>query len=256
MSTSPSDNITLRLAQRTDISALAHLANKGYAASALHNRMAPNRSKYPTDYYRWRINIIRGRFATPDLRTMVAVDSEDRILGQASWAVEGKDTSLYKAWTDEAGGLSTWFERTVIETEKKWARYMTDRSVDYVFLDHFMAAYLGQEQNPRPPCFHCHMIVVDPTTRSSGVGRRLIDWAKDIAVKEDLPLFLESLIEAVGFYERVGFKRLSRDVVLVIQGEEVARNPVFVWEPPGGEGKWLDRDGERWRWKDEVLPEK
>lgn len=249
-------SLTLRPARRTDISALATLANNGYAQSVLHNRMAPNRSKYPRDYYNWRLNIIRSRFATPDLRTMVVVNSGDKILGQAAWAVEGPETSLYQRWTREAGGLMTWFEGTVIEAEKKWARYMTDRSVDYVFLDHFMAAYLGMEKNPRPSCFHCHMIVVDPDSRTAGVGRLLIDWAKDIAVQEDLPLFLESLVEATGFYERVGFKRLSRDVVLVIEGEEVARNPVFVWEPSGRDGKWLERDGERWKWKDDVLPKK
>lgn len=156
----------------------------------------------------------------------------------------------------------TWFEGTVIEAEKKWARYMTDRSVDYVFLDGFMATHLGQKENPRPPCLHCHMIVVDPTTRSSGVGRLLIDWAKNLATKEDLPLFLEALIEATGFYERVGFKRLSQDVVLAIEGEEVARNPAFVWEGPGREERWLEKDenhngdGERWRWRADVLDKK
>lgn len=90
--------ITLRAAQRSDIPTLARIANAANASSALHRRFAPRQDQYPLDYYRWRLNLIRERFTTPDLRTIVAVGPIGAILGLASWAVEGENTALYKEW--------------------------------------------------------------------------------------------------------------------------------------------------------------
>jgi hypothetical protein len=126
-----SDKVILRPATRSDISALAHSANAGNAQSALHRRIALYQDQYPTDYYRWRLNIIRQRFATSNLRTMVAVDSTTGgLLGQASWAVEGSDTALHKRWLKESSWMN-WLEDSLIWAEKQWSRYVTDRSIDY-----------------------------------------------------------------------------------------------------------------------------
>ena len=97
-------------------------------------------------------------------------------------------------------------------------------------------------------------MAVSPTSQGLGIGRQLLDWGKKTAREEGLPLYLESSLEAVGFYERNGFRRLGEDCVVLYEegeGREV-RLPVFVWE--GEEGKWLERDGKRWRWRAEVLP--
>jgi GNAT superfamily N-acetyltransferase len=255
------NNITLRPAQRPDIPALTNLANAANARSVLHRRIAPRQHEHASDYYLWRRNIIRQRFATPDLRTMVAEDSSTgKILGQASWAVEGSDTALYKRWTAESSWM-TWLEGKLIEAEKLWCRYVTDRSVDYEFLDGFMAAFLGAKRAVRPPCLHLHLIVIDPEAQGKGVGRVLLDWGEDLAVKEDLPLFLESNLEAVGFYEKSGLARLSHDVAVDAgDGREAILIPAFVWEGEERKGRWLELDGDdgvpegRWRWKDEVLP--
>lgn len=254
-----SSNVTLRLAQRSDISTLARIANAGNAQSVLHKRMAPYQDQYPIDYYHWRLNIIRQRFATPDLRTIVAVDSStNEILGLASWAVEGSDTALYKKWVGEST-WADWLERKLIWAEKTWSRYVMDRSVDYKFLENFMAAFLGAGKLARPACIHCHMIVVEPSTQSRGVGRMLIDWGKELAVKEGLPLFLEATLEATGFYEKGGFSRLSKDVVVRPGGQEPISIPMFVWKGRQRDGRWLERDGnsegagERWRWRVDVL---
>lgn len=106
------------------------------------------------------------------------------------------------------------------------------------------------------------MIVVDPIAQSRGVGRLLVDWGKELALKEELPIFLEATLEAVGFYERVGFRRLGRDVVIRPEGCTGIEIPAFVWEGDGvgRDGRWLvvdqswDGEGVRWRWRDDVLP--
>jgi len=254
-----SNNITLRPALRPDIPALARLANASNEQSALHRRIAPRQHEYATDYYLWRLNIVRQRFATPDLRTIVAEDSTTgAILGQASWAVEGANTALYKRWTSESTWLD-WLEDKLIWAEKCWSRYVTDRSVDYAFLDGFMAAFQGTAREVRPACLHCHLIVIDPETQGKGLGRTLIDWGKELAVKEDLPLFLEATLEAVGFYERGGFKRLGRDVAIHADGQESILIPAFVWEGEERKDRWLEPDNGdgvpegRWKWREDVL---
>jgi len=251
---------TLRPAQRSDTSALAHVANAANAHSVLHKRIAPRQHEHATDYYLWRLNIVRQRFATPDVRTIVAEDpSTGQILGQASWAVEGSATALYKRWTSESPWL-TMLEDNLIWAEKMWCRYVTDKSVDYAFLDGFMAAMLGTARAVRPACLHLHLIVIAPEAQGKGVGRTLVDWGKALAVQEDLPLFLEATLEAVGFYERGGFKRLGRDVKIEPEGQEAILIPAFVWEGGEREGRWLEPDGGegvpegRWKWRDDVLP--
>jgi GNAT superfamily N-acetyltransferase len=256
-----SDKVILRPATRSDISALAHSANAGNAQSALHRRIALHQDRYPTDYYRWRLNIIRQRFATSNLRTMVAVDSTTgELLGQASWAVEGSDTALHKRWLKESSWMN-WLEDNLIWAEKQWSRYVTDRSIDYAFMNKFVAAFMGNESAPRPACLHLHLIVVNPGTQTRGVGRMLLDWGKKLAVAEDLPIYLESNLEATGFYEKTDFARLGKDCVVQVEGEEGFAIPTFVWEGKEREGRWLERDvgpdvaGERWKWRADVLSE-
>jgi N-acetylglutamate synthase-like GNAT family acetyltransferase len=251
---------TIRPAQRPDIPTLARLANAGNSLSVLHKRIAPRQYEHATDYYLWRLNIIRQRFATPELRTIVAEDSSTgEILGQASWAVEGEDTALYKRWVGENSSWMMWLEGSLIWAEKMWCRYVTDRSVDYKFLDGFMAAFLGTARAVRPACLHLHLIVIDPEAQGKGVGRMLVDWGKELAVKEDLPLFLEATLEAVGFYEKSGFSRMSHDVAINVDRQEAILIPAFVWEGEERRGRWLEPDEDdgvpegRWKWREDVL---
>lgn len=258
---SSTSSIILRPAQRSDTSALVDNANAGFSQSALHRRIALYQDQYPSDYRHWRLNIIRQRFATPNLRTIVAVDSSTSdILGQAAWAVEGAGTALSQKWSSETG-WTEWFEGKLIEVDKRYTRYVTDRSIDYRFLDGFMSSFIGDKAPKRPSCLHLHMISVDPSKQAKGVGRALVDWGKALAAKEGLPLYLEAVVEAVGFYEKAGFVRLSHDMVISSESEESYRIPAFAWEASLGGGiGWLERDveaddgeGERWRWREDVL---
>jgi N-acetylglutamate synthase-like GNAT family acetyltransferase len=254
-----SGNIILRPAIRSDIPALAHIANAANAQSALHRRIALHQEQYPADYYRWRLNTIRQRFATPDLRTIVAVDATTgEILGHAAWAVEGAGTALHKRWLSECSWMC-WLEGKLVQAEKTWSRYVTDRSIDYRFFQKFFVAFMGSEKHARPDCLHLHLIVVNPDTQTRGVGRMLINWGKKLAVAEELPIYLESNLEATGFYEKIGFLRLGKDCVIKLNGQEEFRIPMFAWEGEERKGHWLERDvdsdasGERWKWTEDVL---
>ncbi|KAF2753271.1 acyl-CoA N-acyltransferase [Pseudovirgaria hyperparasitica] len=252
-------NVTIRPAQRADIPTLAHIANAANAKSILHRRIAPYQVQYPIDYYQWRLKIIRERFAQPDLRTIVAEDpSTGEILGSGAWLVEGSDTALYKRWVGEST-WANWLESRLVWVERKWCRYITDRSIDYEFLNNFMAAIVRSGRSARPACLHCHLIVVNPAIQSRGVGRMIINWAMELAVREDLPIYLEANLEATGFYEKLGFSKLSKDVIVHATGQGTFHIPAYVWEGEDRKGRWLERDAsfdgteERWNWKDDVL---
>ena len=83
----------LRPAVRPDTSALTHLANAANARSVLHKRIAPRQQEHATDYYLWRRNIVRQRFATPELRTIVA-DNKSRI-PSSSWGILVHEIALH-----------------------------------------------------------------------------------------------------------------------------------------------------------------
>lgn len=157
--------------------------------------------------------------------------------------------------------MADWLEMKMIKAERLWCQYITDKSVDYNFVKRFVAAFMGDQKSARPPCLHCHQIVVDPSTQSRGVGKMLIDRAKELAVAEGLPLYLESNLEATRFYEKGGFSRLGDDLVLDFDvKEDPIRIPVFAWEGEERKGQWLERvqesdgNGTRWRWREDVLP--
>ena len=61
-----SGNIILRSATRPEISDLALIVNAANEQWALHRRIALHQEKFPSDYYLWRLNIIRQGFATSD----------------------------------------------------------------------------------------------------------------------------------------------------------------------------------------------
>lgn len=256
------NTVTLRLAQRSDIPTLATISNAATASSAVHRRMAPLQDHYPTSHYHWRLNIIRERFASPDMRIVVAEDSSSgEILGMSCWAVEGPETGLQRKWAGERTWLE-WLEGRLIWAERRWGEFAgMDRSVDSEFLRNFMDAFQGDGKLVHPAYLCIHLITVAPSAQGRGVGRMLVDWGKELAAEEELPIFLEASVEAVGFYEKGGFSRMSRDFVVISPGSsEPFRMPIFVWEGERNEGRWLERDrdfqglGERWKWRDDVLP--
>jgi GNAT superfamily N-acetyltransferase len=248
--------ITLRPATRADLPALALIANAANANSAIHARLARYQHEYPDDYYRWRLNILRTRFVSPALRFIVAEDTASKeLLGFANWAVEGPNTELYKKWVGERTWLD-WLEEKLLAVENKVIWY---KSIDYNFTKKYLAGMFGPGKAPRPPCIHPHLVVVDPAVQARGVGRLLVEWGKTLAMQEDLPLYLESNLEATGFYEKVWFERLGRELVVEIEGEETLKVPLFAWEGKEREGRWLRREeqcgggAEAWVWREDVL---
>lgn len=250
----PPPDVMLRLATREDLPELTRIANAANATSSLQGRLAPRRETNPTSYFHWRHLVLRHRFTRPDMRFVVAIDSTTcEILGFSIWAAEGSSHLLDTFKKQRGWDLENTIERRLVEVEQKYNRYVTDRSIDWAWLDTFHAE--AQKQNSRrPSCLHLWLLEVDPRIQYRGVGRRMMEWGLALAEKEKLPMVLESHVEAVGFYERCKGTRLRDMVMFASKDEQECRTPLFVWEGKGNEGTWLERDGEYegkeiWRWK-------
>ena len=65
-----------------------------------------------------------------------------------------------------------------------------------------------------------------PHFRKCGYARLVIDYYKGVCTILGIPLFLNSLEEAVGFYEKLGFK----EVITIKEKFRVIENKDYVWD--------------------------
>lgn len=239
-------HLILRPAIRGELPLLARIQNAANAHSALHHKFVPGQLSDPESYYRWTLLRQRIRFTTPDLRFVVAEDAAThQVLGLSVWCAQGKST-LKQKWESEVSGL--WgVERALLDVEMKYHKYIQDRIIDWHFLDRFLAE-AGEAGNAIPPCLHLWVLEVTPDAQRKGVGKALMEWGKNLAAAEGLPFMLESNLEATGFYDKMGMKRVDDLTIPKADGDEDFTVPCFAWESE--EGVFLEANGEgRWRWR-------
>jgi GNAT superfamily N-acetyltransferase len=244
--------LNLRPPQRDELPSLTRIQNAANVNSALHHLMVPNQDKPGVNkgYNDWTLLRQRTRFVTPFLRFMIAEDEANgEIAGLSVWAAQG-DCSLLNKWTAE---VPRWWavERALLGLEAKYHRYVTDTVVDWEFIDDFHKTVEASTEKT-PPCLHLWVLEVDPKFQGKGVGKALMAWGKKLAEEEDLPLVLESNLEATGFYGKMGMKRID-DVIFMEGTAKRIDVPMFVWEYE--EDRFLQnsiKEG-RYRWRDSLL---
>lgn len=94
---------------------------------------------------------------------------------------------------------------------------------------------------------YCHVIAVHLDFQRRGIGKLLVDYGKKIAAQAKLPIYVESSRDAIGLYEKSGFRWLKERPVHKsdnlwpgkMDGEqEDCEVPLMVWVP-GGETRLL-----------------
>lgn len=85
-------------------------------------------------------------------------------------------------------------------------------------------------------------IGTDPAHEKRGAGSLLVDWGKDRSREENVPLYLESTLEAASFYQNHGF--VSREKVSLSIGgtgnePNVYEEVIFTFEPES-DGKRME----------------
>ncbi|KAF2420140.1 acyl-CoA N-acyltransferase, partial [Tothia fuscella] len=202
-------NLILRPPNRDELPNLASLQNAANAKSHLHHLMAPGQFQDPKAYYEWTLLRQRTRFVTPFLRFIIAEDAQtNEILGLSLWSAQG-ESALRRRW-ESAGSIfdrAFWgMERALLDAEMKYNRYILgDKIIDYDFVNRFVCA-AHEAGEAIPPCLHLWVLMTAPAAQGKGVGKALMDRGKTLARQEGLSLILESNLEAVGFYEKMGMK--------------------------------------------------
>jgi predicted N-acetyltransferase YhbS len=80
----------------------------------------------------------------------------------------------------------------------------------------------------------CHTVAVHPDYQGQGVGGQLMKWGMDVAEQLNLPIYLESTVEGVPLYKRLGFKTLSDSIVFkpeITRVEREVKAPLMVKMP-------------------------
>lgn len=73
-------------------------------------------------------------------------------------------------------------------------------------------------------------IGTDPQHERRGAATALIQWGLERCCKSNVPAYLESTLNAVPFYERLGFKTRHK-ISIVLQGSVVYQESCCVYEP-------------------------
>ena len=94
-------------------------------------------------------------------------------------------------------------------------------------------------------------LAVDPQYQKQGAGSLIVEWGLRRCDEEGCPAYLESTMDAVGFYEKKGFKavgKLAMDIGGILRdgehgvGDQIYRELGMVYRPEGkakshGEGQ-------------------
>ena len=75
-------------------------------------------------------------------------------------------------------------------------------------------------------------IGTDPQHERRGAATALIQWGLDRCCESGAPAYLESTLDAVSLYERLGFKIMQR-VSIVLEGAGSYEEAICIFEPQG-----------------------
>lgn len=80
----------------------------------------------------------------------------------------------------------------------------------------------------------CHVVAVLPEFQRRGIGALLTTPGVEVAQQMEVPVYLEATERAVRLYEKLGFRKLERGVILnanIVGKDESAEAPIMVKMP-------------------------
>ncbi|GFF26888.1 puromycin N-acetyltransferase [Aspergillus udagawae] len=75
----------------------------------------------------------------------------------------------------------------------------------------------------RTPCYRLSFIATDPSYARRGAGSLLVNWGIERSKKGNLPIALESTLDAVPFYKRLGFQAEAR-ISMSLEGGAIGKD--------------------------------
>ncbi|CAG8362578.1 unnamed protein product [Penicillium salamii] len=140
--------------------------------------------------------------------------------------------------TGKVVGMATWQvywrERTNEERQKPWIGWLEGDQRERA--EGFLEQLWEKKEKLLGPKKHvyCHTVAVHPEYQGKGVGARLMKWGMDVAEELNLPIYLESTVEGVPLYKKLGFETLSESILFkpeITRVDKEVRSPLMVKMP-------------------------
>ncbi|KAJ6143150.1 hypothetical protein N7471_002603, partial [Penicillium samsonianum] len=138
--------------------------------------------------------------------------------------------------TGKFAGMATWQvywrERTNEERQKPWIGWLEGDQRERA---EFWNSFGRKERSglgPRSMC--CHTVAVHPDYQGRSIGAQLMQWGTNVAEQLNLPIHLESTVEGVPLYQKLGFQTLSEGILFkpeITRVDKEVRAPLMVKMP-------------------------
>ncbi|KAF4277496.1 hypothetical protein KXW98_005381 [Aspergillus fumigatus] len=125
----------------------------------------------------------------PQWEVLVAREADDRVVSFAKWCLPLSESTVYEEepWV--------WPEGTNMAILNGWAKKVEQAA---------------KEIMGKTPCYRLSFIATDPSYALRGAGSLLVNWGIERSKEENIPIALESTLDAVPFYQRLGFQTEAR----------------------------------------------
>jgi ribosomal protein S18 acetylase RimI-like enzyme len=89
--------------------------------------------------------------------------------------------------------------------------------------------------------WHLGLLATDPKYQRRGIGKKLVEFGREMARKENVPVTLEASVVGRGLYLKIGFKIVNYMELSEAAGIAAVQ---MVWEPEDSKGNWLEDKGD------------
>lgn len=249
----------IRPATPSDFPSAASISVLCFWNDELYDYTNPWREQHPDHFRSLFLRRHKVRFVTPGYLFHVAVtdegdqnhEGEGTVVAFAVWERRGtskvamvwrKDT-FWKRMThviDDNGErpcltIVPVLERTLLTAQESYLSLLrADKSLHYARLAHFLAEAKSDFASI-PEMWKMQTLAVHPNFQRRGIASMLLNWGKQQAEKEGVPIGLEASELARPLYLKNGFRKFGN---LHIEDFPIEDVPIFLWEPRGLEGRW------------------
>ncbi|KAF2028370.1 acyl-CoA N-acyltransferase [Setomelanomma holmii] len=152
-----------------------------------------------------------------------SVDAETYIQNAIN-PVNGAGVDSHGRSRGEIVGFAKWSHPIHPGDDHIRPRWKLPKTADWKILSHWLVEVGKVEEKiiGDTPRYELTYLAVEAVYARRGAGRMLVDWALEKCEAEGLPAYVESTVEAVPFYERLGFEeagRISMDLRSVCSDE-------------------------------------
>ncbi|KAF6219096.1 hypothetical protein HO133_004921 [Letharia lupina] len=230
----------IRPATPSDFPSAASISVLCFWNDELYDYTNPWREQHPDHFRSLFLRRHKIRFVTPGYVFHVAVTDEGdqnhkgegKVVAFAVWERTGT-SKVAMVWRKD----TFWklLERTLLTAQEYYLSLLrADKSLHYARLAHFLAEAKSDFASI-PEMWKMQNLAVHPNFQRRGIASMLLNWGKQQAGKEGVPIGLEASELARPLYLKNGFRKFGNMHIEDFPIEDV---PIFLWEPRGLEGMW------------------